>query len=100
MKLSKEEIRHIADLARIQLSENEEEKYAAELSSVLDYIDILQGVDVENIAPTAQVTGLENVTREDIVIECDAKTREKIIEQFPERTGNLLKVRAIFKESI
>ena len=65
MKFTKEEIQHIADLARLDLSEAEFEKYGSQLSGVLDYIDQLQEVDTDDLEPTAQVTGLENVYRSD-----------------------------------
>ncbi len=98
MKLTREEIEHIASLARIELSEAEKSMYADQLSEIFDFIRQLNAIPTEDIPITAQVTGLENVTREDIVKACDAETQRKIIEQFPEREGNLLKVKAVFKE--
>ena len=63
MQLSKEEIQHIAKLARLELTDKELEKYGGQLSAVLNYIDQLKEVDVKGVEPTAQVTGLENVLR-------------------------------------
>ncbi len=97
MKLKREEIQHIAKLARIKLTEEEEELYTEQLSQILEYMQILQEVDTSLKEPTAQVTGLENVTREDVVASCSQKMREDIIEQFPEREGDLLKVKAVLK---
>lgn len=64
-QLTKDQVRHIAKLARLQLTEIEVEKFAKELTSILQYIDMLQEVDTKNVEPTAQVTGQANVFRED-----------------------------------
>lgn len=66
-QLTTDQIRHIAKLARLKLSEGEAEKYAKELGSILGYVDMLQGVDTNGVEPTAQVTGLTNALREDVV---------------------------------
>ena len=58
-------IKHIAKLANLPLSDKEEKKIEKQLDETLKYIDILQEVDTKNVMPTAHVTGLENVTRED-----------------------------------
>ncbi len=65
MELSQKDIKHIADLARLGLSQAELELYGRQLSAVLEYISQLQAVDTSGIEPTAQVTGLENVWRAD-----------------------------------
>lgn len=66
-KLTKEDIKHTAELAKIKLSESEIEKYTKELASVLGYVDILSEVDTKDVEETAQVTNLENSLREDEV---------------------------------
>jgi len=63
MKLN---VKHIAQLANLPISQKEEKKLKNQLTETLKYIDILQEVDTKNVKPTAHVTGLENVTREDI----------------------------------
>ena len=63
--LSKEQVEHIAELARIGISEEEKEKFQKDLGAVLDYVDKLEGVDVADVEPTAHITGLENETRPD-----------------------------------
>lgn len=94
--LTSEQIEQIAQLARLELSEEEKKMYAKQLSVVFDYIKILEEVDTEGVNETCQVTGLEDVVREDGVSECDEETRKKLIEQFPEREGDLLKVKKVF----
>lgn len=75
-KLTDDQIRHIAKLARLQISDEEVTKFAKELSSILDYIGILNELDTENVEPTAQVTGLSNVFREDEVKKPEAEKDE------------------------
>lgn len=97
MKLTREEVEHLGKLARLALTEEEKERYATELSAILEYVEQLQEVDTTDVEPTSQVTGLEDVYREDAVQECDEETRKKIIAQFPERDGDLLKVPGVFE---
>ena len=66
-KLTKEDIKHTAELARIKLSDSEIEKYTKELGSVLGYVEILNEVDTKDVEDTAQVTNLENRLRVDKV---------------------------------
>ena len=64
-KLSREDILKLARLARLDLTEDEITEYSSELSEILQYVEMLQAVDVDGLAPTNQVTGLTNVTRPD-----------------------------------
>ncbi len=96
MSLDKEEIEHIAKLARLGLSDKEKTKYSKELSGILDYMKKLNGVDTKNIEPTAQVTGLENIFRKDgSPHEVDTEKIKKIIGQVPEREDNFVKTKPI-----
>ena len=95
MKLTKQEIQHIADLARLELTNEELEKYGSQLSGVLNYIDELKEVDTANVAPTAQVTGLENIMRADEVEAWPQDEVEMALGQAPEREGRLVKVRRV-----
>ena len=65
--LTPAQVRHIAKLARLELKDDEVEKYAKELSAILKYIEELQTVDTEGVEPTAQVTGQKNVFRDDVI---------------------------------
>lgn len=64
-KLSKEQVEHVAALARIGISDEEKKKFQEDLGAVLDYVDSLAEVDVAGVEPTAHITGLENETRPD-----------------------------------
>lgn len=65
MKLTREEVEHIAELARLRLTEDEKVRYAGQLSAILDYAARLQSIDTSGISPTARVTTGGNVLRED-----------------------------------
>ncbi len=66
-QLTRDQVRHIAKLARLTLSEAEEEKYASELTKILSYVEMLQEVDTASVPATAQVTGRVNSFREDVI---------------------------------
>lgn len=92
--LSKEEVQHIAKLARLGLTEDEVGKFQKDLSSILDYIEKLKEVDVRNVSPESHAIEIENVERED---EVKQKTpAEKLTEQMPEKKDGFLKVKSIF----
>jgi aspartyl-tRNA(Asn)/glutamyl-tRNA(Gln) amidotransferase subunit C len=91
--LSKEEVKHIAGLARVGLDEKEVEKYSKDISSILDWVEQLKEVDVSGVEPTAHITGLENVEREDRV--GDFGNKEGIIKLFPEEKDGYNKVKSI-----
>jgi len=65
MPLSKDEVRHVAMLARLGLEAGDVEFYADQLSGILEHIDRLQQVDTEHIAPTAQVVEIASRLRDD-----------------------------------
>lgn len=74
--LTKDQVLHIATLARLQLTSKEVDKMTTELSSILQYIDVLNEVDTSSIEPTSQVTGLTNALRDDIVKPSEAKPED------------------------
>lgn len=67
MSLTPDQVRHIAKLARMSLSDEEVEMFADQLSQTLDYMNILNELDVSQVKPTFQVTGQTNMFREDEV---------------------------------
>jgi aspartyl-tRNA(Asn)/glutamyl-tRNA(Gln) amidotransferase subunit C len=80
--LSKDQVRHIAKLARLRLSDAEVEKFSKELTSILQYVEQLQKVDTRDVEPTAQVTGLTNRFRKDRVA-TGGPTREELLATSP-----------------
>lgn len=66
--LNEDQVRHVAKLARIKLTDAEVQKFCKQLSGVLDYMKILNEVDVKNVPLTSQVTGLKNVMERDVIM--------------------------------
>jgi aspartyl-tRNA(Asn)/glutamyl-tRNA(Gln) amidotransferase subunit C len=90
MALSPEEVRKIAQLARLAITDEEVEKFAGQLSSILDYIERLNQLDTENVQPTSYTSGLGTPLREDVAVE--DRSREVIIPNAPDSEGPLFKV--------
>jgi aspartyl-tRNA(Asn)/glutamyl-tRNA(Gln) amidotransferase subunit C len=95
--ISKEDVKHIAKLARLGLTKKEIERFGKELSSVLDYIEKLKEVDVSGIKPTSHSIKVENIMREDRE---KPKTKDQkpkvLLESAPEIKDGYLKVKSIF----
>jgi aspartyl-tRNA(Asn)/glutamyl-tRNA(Gln) amidotransferase subunit C len=66
--ISEKEVRHIAKLAKLELTESEVKKFSGELSDILDFFKVLQKVKTDKVEETAQVTGLLNVSRSDEIV--------------------------------
>lgn len=92
--LTLEEVKKIATLARIEVSPQEQKRYAETISAVLDYMTILNEVDTAGVEPTAQVTGLMDVVREDTA--SDWVNREALVQSFPQVKEGRLVVPAVF----
>lgn len=69
MSLSREDVQHVASLARLGMTDEEIEMMREQLSSILEHIEVLSQLDTDAIPPTAQVVQLQNVLREDAVRE-------------------------------
>jgi len=96
--LSNEEIKKIAELARMNLTEGEVEKYKKDISEILDYMKNLSEVDTSNIEPLYNITGLFNVFRKDEISDDKKdrlKNREDYLKQAPQKEGNYFKVKKV-----
>jgi len=96
MSLTIEEVKHVARLARLRLSDEELETMRAELSRILEHIDMLSEVDVSDVSPTAQVTDMLNVMRADAVR--PSLPREDALANAPDPQAGMFRVGAIFGE--
>ena len=74
--LTDDDIRHIAKLARLKVADGDVPKFTKELSSILEYINVLNELDTSAVEPTAQVTGITNVLREDTVEASEASKED------------------------
>ena len=95
MKLTREDVLHIALLARLGLTEAEVERFREQLSKILEHFEILQQVDTTDILPTAQSITLQDVVRDDKVAE--SLPQDEILANAPQKEGSFFRVRAILE---
>jgi aspartyl-tRNA(Asn)/glutamyl-tRNA(Gln) amidotransferase subunit C len=95
MKLSRAEVEHIAELAKLGLTEEEKEEFREQLSAILEYAEVLQKLDTEAIPPTATVLPLQNVMRPDEV--APSFSQEDIFANAPDAAEGCFRVRAILE---
>jgi len=91
------DVMKIAGLAHLSLDPAESEKLGSQVASILEYVDKLREVDASGVEPTAHVTGVSNVLRDDAVRDCPRDVRDALLEAAPAREGDYLKVKAVFK---
>ena len=95
-KISSSDVRKVAQLSRLQLSDDQVEIYAEQLEKILTYVEQLQSIDTENIPPTTRAVEVVNVLREDIVQK--TADREAILDQAPSREGDFFRVPKILAD--
>ena len=90
-QISRDDVQHLAQLSSLHLSDAELDSLQADLSNILQYVEQLAELDTAGVTPTYQVTDLENVWRDDQVIDSQV-TREQLLELAPEAANNQVKV--------
>ena len=95
MKLSRQEVLHIALLARLGLNEAEVDKLSQQLSDILDNFEILQQVDTADIPPTAQSIDLQNVVSNDEVT--PSLPQDQVLANAPRKEENFFKVHPVLE---
>jgi aspartyl-tRNA(Asn)/glutamyl-tRNA(Gln) amidotransferase subunit C len=88
--IDREQVKKVALLARLALTPEEEEKFATQLSSILDYADQLSELDVSDVPPTTRAIDVSNITRPDQLQPYG--DRDAILEGAPDRDGDFFKV--------
>lgn len=88
--IEREQVLHVAKLARLRLSEAEVEKMAGELSGILEHVDRIGELELDDVAPTSHVVALENVLRPDEPR--PSWPREDVLEQAPDPTEGAFRV--------
>jgi aspartyl-tRNA(Asn)/glutamyl-tRNA(Gln) amidotransferase subunit C len=82
--IDRDQVLHVAKLARLRLSDEEVERMAGELSQILEHVETMNELDLEGVEPTSHVVDLVNVLREDVPRPC--LDRETALEQAPDAT--------------
>ncbi|MFC2044930.1 Asp-tRNA(Asn)/Glu-tRNA(Gln) amidotransferase subunit GatC [Chloroflexota bacterium] len=95
MKLSREEVLHIALLARLGLTETEVDSFGKQLSNILENFEILQQVDTTDTPPTTQSVALQNVMRSEEV--APSLSQDEVLANAPQRVGNFFSVKAVLE---
>jgi aspartyl-tRNA(Asn)/glutamyl-tRNA(Gln) amidotransferase subunit C len=90
--LTRDDVLKLAKLSRLKLSEDEVNEFQKEISAILGYVQMLDKVDTAGLKPTYQVTGLKNVSRDDVLIDYKI-TQEELLKNLPDRDGNYIKVK-------
>jgi aspartyl-tRNA(Asn)/glutamyl-tRNA(Gln) amidotransferase subunit C len=98
MRLTREEVQHVAELARLGLSDAEITRLQDQLSSILEHIAAIDRLDTDAIPPTAQVIAMTNVMRPDIVTA--SLPRDAVLENAPRQSEGFFEVHAILGPSI
>ncbi len=84
-KITREEVRHVAKLARLELSESEEEKMTGQMNGILEYMEKLNELETKEVEPTTHAIQLQNVFRPDLVR--DSLDRKLSLENAPDSDG-------------
>lgn len=95
-QLSIEQVEHIAQLARIELTDREKKKFSQELSAILDYVAQLNEVNTKNVKPISQITDLANIVRRDEPGTKDVQERQRLLKLAPQTKGDYIKVKSVF----
>ncbi|MGD1937019.1 MAG: Asp-tRNA(Asn)/Glu-tRNA(Gln) amidotransferase subunit GatC [Cyanophyceae cyanobacterium] len=90
MSISLDEVRKVALLSRIALTDDEEERFAAQLNDILDYVEQLNELDVEGVEPTTRAIDVSNVMRQDA--HSTYENREGLLNNAPDRDEDFFKV--------
>ncbi|MFC2013540.1 Asp-tRNA(Asn)/Glu-tRNA(Gln) amidotransferase subunit GatC [Chloroflexota bacterium] len=95
MKLSREEVLHIALLARLGLTEDEVDRFREQLSNILENFEALQQVDTSGVLPTAQSIALQNVVKDDEV--ADSLSQAQVLANAPRKDEELFRLRPVLE---
>ena len=96
-KIDRAEVRKVASLSRLELTDTEVEEFTTQLSAVLDYMDKINQLDTENVEPLAHCLPISSIFREDTVK--DSLGTEKALSNAPQRDGEFFKIPKILEEN-
>jgi aspartyl-tRNA(Asn)/glutamyl-tRNA(Gln) amidotransferase subunit C len=96
MALTPEEVRHIATLARVGVSDEDVRRFQEQLSQILDYFQVLNAIDTTDVPPTAHTLPLHNVMRDDT--EGESLSQEEALANAPQRDDGYFRVSSILEE--
>ncbi len=89
-RISADDVRKVAELARLDLPDEKVSTYTGQLERILDYVAHLESVDTEGVPPTTRAVEVVNVTRDDVVV--PTEVRENLLDEAPQREGDFFRV--------
>lgn len=89
--ITNDDVRHLAQLSSLQMSDAEVESLRADIEKIINYINQLDELDTDGVEPTYQVTGLQNVWRDDEIIDSSV-SRQQLLALASEQSDNCVKV--------
>jgi aspartyl-tRNA(Asn)/glutamyl-tRNA(Gln) amidotransferase subunit C len=96
MSLTAQDVRHVAELAKLKLTDDEVSRFAQQLSAILEYAEILQQVDTSHVPPTPYVLPLQNVMRDDVP--ATSLSNDVALGNAPDADDGFFRVRAVFED--
>jgi aspartyl-tRNA(Asn)/glutamyl-tRNA(Gln) amidotransferase subunit C len=96
MKLKREEVLHIAALARVGVTDADVEQFQEQLSNILENFEVLKKVDTANVPPTAQSIALQNVMMDDEIK--PSLPQEDVLANAPQREGDFFKIKVVLED--
>ena len=97
-RITSDDVRKVAKLCRLEISEDDIEKYSNQLEGILEYIAQLERIDTLNVPPTTRAVEVVNVFREDTIVSSSSDVRDKILDLAPQREGEFFRVPKILSE--
>lgn len=96
MAITREQVKYVAAVARLKLTEEEAEQYTEQINNILQFAEKLNELDTEHVEPTSHVSVAKNVMREDEVR--PSLDREKVLQNAPDSQDGMFRVPAVFEE--
>lgn len=96
MKISEEEVRHVAELSKLSFSEAETSEFATTLSKIVDMVELLNEVDIDGVPVTTTMADRKTVMREDVAVAGD--DRDELFKNVPQSENYYIKVPAILED--
>ena len=97
-RITSDDVRKVAKLCRLEIPEDDIEKYSNQLEGILEYIAQLERIDTLNVPPTTRAVEVVNVFREDTIVSSGSDMRDKILDLAPQREGEFFRVPKILSE--
>ena len=97
-RITSDDVRKVAKLCRLEIPDDDIEKYSNQLEGILEYIAQLERIDTVNVPPTTRAVEVVNVFREDTVTSTNSDVRDKLLELAPQREGEFYRVPKILSE--